>query len=251
MYEFAKGPLGIGQQVDQAIKLTRHIYLSALGVVLLTVSIGVLSAFTNTSFVEQADDIGSIGASAWAGFIIFTILTVYLYFLLVIQICYRAFGLGDMVDAMTMSFKKLFPLIGLYLGLVLAVSFGMILLIVPGMILVISLSLSMYCMVLEGTGPIESLKRSHSLVWGNWMRTAMVFSVGGLLLIVFYFIVVFVSATVIFTSDPDSIQFWTSVLTSAITPFAQPFLIAMGLVIYNDVRVRKEGGDLEDQIENL
>ena len=251
MYEFSKQPLGIGQQLDQAIKLTRHVYKSALTVVGLMIAIGVLSTFSGLNVAAETMDVESMGVSFWAGMIIFILLNVYLYFLLIVQVSFKAFDRGDLTDAMQVTLKKLLPMLWLFFLLMIAIMGGMILLVIPGLILTISLSMSLYCMALEGTGPLESLKRSHSLVWGNWTRTAMVFTVGGLLMIVFYLVVGVGVGALVLTSDQDSAQFWTNLLSSVITPFAQPFFIALGLIVFNDVRLRKEGGDLEAQIESL
>lgn len=253
MYDFPKVPLGIGQQLDQGFKLARYTYPAAFGVIVLIAIIGVLAALSGAGLdVENTDDPTAIPASFWVGIIIFGVLNAYLYILLVIQVSFAAFGKGDMLDAMSFTLRKFIPLIVMYILYFLALTIGMILLLIPGFILAVSLSLCFYIMALEDAGPVESLKRSHSLIWGgNWWRATIVYTVGTLIVFGFMFLVGIVVGLLGTDLETGQTSMWADILFALLQPLIQPLLFCFGLVVYNDVRIRKEGGDLEDQINNL
>ena len=252
MYEFSKEPLGIGQQLDQSIKLTRYTYKSTIGVVILTVIVGMLSVFTGIGMPVEEGVMPEISTGQVVAFIVFTMLQVYLYFLMLTGVTYKAFNLGDIGDAALFSVKNIHRLFAMTILLMIAIIIGYVLLIVPGIILTVSMSLCFYCMVLEGTGPIASLKRSHQLVWGNWTRTLVVLSIAGIIVMVFYFIIGALAGVMAIgvESERDAIML-INLVSTGLAPVMQPFFIAVALVIYHDVKLRKEGDDLSSEIENL
>lgn len=249
-YEFSKQPLGIGQQLDQSIKLTRATYKSALGVVAMTMVIGVLNAFAFGSSLAEDGTMPEMSGGELTAFIVFILLQVYLYFLMLTRITYAAHGLGDLSDAASFSIKNLHRIIGLYLLFMLAVMVGYVLLIIPGLILTISLSLCFYIFLLEKTGVVASLKRSHELVWGNWMRTMVVFSVGGIIVLIFYFIIGAVAGLAAFGTTTNA-EVAINLISAVLSPLVQPYFIALCLVVYHDVHLRKEGDDLSTELDSL
>lgn len=252
MYDFSKEPLGIGQQLDQSIKLTRATYKSTLPIIALTIVIGILNAFAiGNTVVADDGSVPEMTGSELGAVITFALLQVYLYFLMLTRITFGAHNLGDLADAAAYTIKNLHRIAGLYILFMLILIVGYMLLIIPGFILTISLSVSFYCFILEKTGPIDSLKRSHSLVWGgNWGRTMIVFSVGGIIVMIFYFIIGAL-AGVAAVGSASNAELMINLISSAFAPFVQPYFIALGLVVYNDVRLRKEGGDLAAELDSL
>lgn len=249
MFQFSSSPLGIGQQLDQSFKLTRGVYKDCLGVIALTIAIGILSSFANVSIDPENPE--AIDLVSIAGLFIFALLTIYLYFLLTVRICYSAFARGDMTDSLITSLKGLLSLIVFYVCMVLVVGIGFVLLIIPGFILLITLSLGLYAMVLEETGPVDALKRSHSLVWGHWWRTATVLTVGGLIVSVFYLLLGVVVGALSVSTEEETMTLLTNLANGVLGPFIQPYFVCLGLVIFHDLRTRREGADLETQIANL
>ena len=132
------------------------------------------------------------------------------------------------------------------------------LLVVPFFILSVSLLLFVATCVFDGKGPISSLTASHRLVWGNWWRTAAILTVGFFLLLVLYFAVtlaVGVLAPLGFGAGPEN-ALVVAVAFGGISflllyLFVMPFYYALMLVIYWDLKLRKDGGDLAARVGAL
>lgn len=130
-----------------------------------------------------------------------------------------------------------------FLVYVLAVTLGMILLIVPGLILALSLMFEEYGVVLEGLGPIQALNASHNLVWGHWWRTLGLFL---LMLIPTAFLFAIIAA--ILHIDLGSMDaaghgrdlFEQTVLQMVFMAFLGPFFYSILFLYYHDLMLRKQ-----------
>lgn len=80
-------------------------------------------------------------------------------------------------QAMGRGFSRMGAIILTGFLAMLAVVGGMILLLVPGLILMVTLGFCPYIVALENLGAVDSIKRSHNLVWGHFWRTAVVMTV--------------------------------------------------------------------------
>jgi len=253
MFQFATEPQGIGQILDQGIKLFRVCFKPLLPILILMMVIGVLNSLVSPVQV-QVQEASDIPITVAAGMIVFGLLNIFLYTALVSRCCDVADDKGDLTDAMEIAFRKFIPVLAMYICYTLALMLGMVLLIIPGMILMFSLMLAIYVMILEDAGPIAALKRSHALVWGNWWRTATVLTVAGLMLMGFFILVfAIVGGAMFFTTpdDPQVVLLMTGFLNAVLTPLINPLLVCILLVLFKDLKVRKEGSDLESAIDTL
>lgn len=139
----------------------------------------------------------------------------------------------DFVKPLSLAVKK-FPTI-LFAGLLytLAITIGLVLLVVPAVILMISLSFCGYFILLEDKGGYESLMASHRLVWGDWWRTNWVFFVPSLLFLVF-----FVSIGFMFNLM-DASSNLLNVGLELLTAFITPYFYVIGYLQYHDLKLRK------------
>lgn len=123
----------------------------------------------------------------------------------------------------------------------------------PFWLYAISLYLSQTILLLERLGPVKSLNTSHRLIWGKWWRTATILTVGGIIILVAYFIAVIVGALGgAVMSGGEAVLATTIamlVVIAAISMFIGPYLVSLLLVIYWDLKLRKEGGDLAARAE--
>lgn len=139
----------------------------------------------------------------------------------------------------------------------LAVAAGLVLLVIPGLILIISLILGTNLIVFEGKGPIAALSGSHRLVWGNWWRTAAIFTVGLFVLIVIYVAAGLVVAilTPIFaigSENPALVGLISGMIIGLlINLLVTPFYSALLIAVYWDLKLRKEGTDLAARVSAL
>jgi hypothetical protein len=114
-----------------------------------------------------------------------TSITLFLYMMAVLilhtAIFYRIGAIinqfdGGNFDALLQGIKKLLPILlatGFY-----TVFVGMgLMIVIPGVILAVSLQFYTPLILFEDTTVIESLQRSHKLVWNNWFRTATVLAI--------------------------------------------------------------------------
>ena len=155
------------------------------------------------------------------------------------------------------ALDRLPTLIGAMVLYMLAAMLGLILLVIPGLILMLSLMLYSPIVMLEKEGAYAALRKSHRLVWGNWWRSAIVLTVPFVIFIVIGAIIGTL-AIVAFgigsiggepnSADPTILLISTlfEVLGNTI---GIPLITAVTVVLYNDLRLRKQGGDLAQRMQ--
>ncbi len=119
-------------------------------------------------------------------------------------------------------------------------------------------SLYLPAVVLEGEGPIGALARSSRLVQGQWFRAGAVLTLASLILIVLVSVPVLIVSLVIGLAgvasgfgNPES----SSVVTQSVTFVVQILFSSVGfityLLLFVDLRNRREGTDLSERISSL
>lgn len=118
----------------------------------------------------------------------------------------------------------------------LCVILGFLLLVLPGLYLVLAFGLWLQVMVVEDVSGMATLRRSRALTKGHMMRVLGVFTVSGLLVAV-------LSMAVSLALDlvPVVGFLGQSVVQSLVLPYSSAVLI----LLYFDIRCRKEAFDLE------
>lgn len=138
-----------------------------------------------------------------------------------------------------------------------ALAIGLILLVIPGLILMVSLILGANVLVLERKGPVESLKTSHSLIWGNWWRSAAILTVGFIIVMVVYVAIGFaigLAIPIAGVAGEDALLAisMSSILISALMTFLlAPYYTALLIALYWDLKLRKQGEDLASRVAAL
>jgi hypothetical protein len=102
-------------------------------------------------------------------------------------------------------------------------------------------------------GPFAALRQSVHLVWGNWWRMAVFYVVGVAVVIVAAVLLGALIAAIV-SSLGAGIPVMTSVFTevaNVLGAVTAPFAGAMLLATYGDLRVRREGTDLQQRIAGL
>jgi hypothetical protein len=161
----------------------------------------------------------------------------------------RSIGVGT---SLGIGIRKLLPVfVGMVVYMV-AVMLGMVLLVIPGVILMLSLAFYQMLIVVDGNRTFASLRASHRLVWGNWWRTATVFLVPAVLYLVIYVVLVLVLGMVIPFTDGEggrtTLEFAINVMTIGVGTFSMPLFYSVALAQLNDLKLRKQGLDLEARI---
>ena len=120
--------------------------------------------------------------------------------------------------------------------------------IVPFVYVGVVWSVALPAMLLEEIGAAESLGRSFRLVRERWWPTFATLLLAWLLMLFITFVVgaLLTTATVLATDDDSvtaiALNFLTNLIASVVTT---PFIAAVTIVLYFDLRVRKEAFDLE------
>lgn len=126
-------------------------------------------------------------------------------------------------------------------------------LLVLGTYLAVLLSCTWPAVLLARQHPLGALRQSVRLVWGNWWRTAAVYAVGAVVVIVVS-ILVGALITAIVSSLGAGITVSTSVfmeVATALGAVMAPFAGALLLATFGDLRARREGTDLQQRIAGL
>lgn len=117
----------------------------------------------------------------------------------------------------------------------------------------ILLSCTWPAVLIAGQGPLSGLRQSIRLVWGNWWRTAATYAVGAVVVFVLGILVGILIALVVPTLTSDVPVMWAtfSVIANAMMAVVAPLVGALLLAVFGELRVRKEGVDLQRRITGL
>ena len=160
-------------------------------------------------------------------------------------------------SALQAALVRLVPLLLAVVLMIVAITVGLVLLLIPGFILMVSLMLGTNLVLFEGKGPIEALSGSHKLVWGNWWRVAAILTVGFILLMVIYAavgLIIGVLAPLIGFGVDDIVTYSaiSGLLVGVIVNvLVTPYYAALLIALYWDLKLRKEGGDLAARVGAL
>jgi hypothetical protein len=265
MYSLPTEPGSIGHTLDAGFKLYFVSFKRVLGLGILAIGSVAVPIFAASMLLALSSKAGrqpELAELAFFGVAVLFAMTLYLWFYLAAMCRIGGIAYGQDMSlraCIAMSLRRLFPVIVASILYTLALVGGFLLLIVPGLILWLTLAFYALCIVLEGDGILESLRHSHRLVWGNWWRTATIATV---VLIVYY--VVSLAIEIPFfvlehlLSDPQAtngsaafeslLSMLGSVLSAVIT---FPLMASVFVVVFHDLKLRKEGQDLESRVEAL
>ena len=251
MFELASGPRDLGEILAQGIRLGQLAFLRLFMLMSVIAFLGVIPTFClvwgagnqTIGFQEMLDGLHGVYGLA---LLIVGLLGLPLRAILLNRIA--AAARGQSYSRNEELAKALHLWLRLFVAgvvLLLAVSLGFVLLLVPGLILCISLMFEEFGIVLEGYGPIQALNASHNLVWGHWWRT-----VGLLLMMILpcYILISIVGAML--GLDTGAIGeagmtgralFGQTVLEMVFAAFLGPFFYSILYVYYHDLKLRKQG----------
>ncbi|MDP1847700.1 MAG: glycerophosphoryl diester phosphodiesterase membrane domain-containing protein [Solirubrobacteraceae bacterium] len=256
--------LSLGEILDVSIKIClahwRTLIMAVLVVVVpvqiittiltadYTVSSFDLSADSSQTPEETLDELNQyIGGIALSGLL--QVCAV----LLATAACFRAIAqayLGESADwrsSLSYALKHAPSLLLLTLLYVLGVLLGTLLFILPGIWLYVAWAFALPALLVEGVRGRGALGRSFTLVKGRWWRTLGVLVVGFILAGIVSTLVQGVFLVGAFLGDDnDAVVLLLSGIAGVIgLAITTPFQAALITVVYFDLRVRKEGFDLE------
>lgn len=259
-------PLAVGEVLDVAIKITfrnaRTLFLLVLIVVAptqvlvtaidLSLTEGVVTGIESDS-VPSVDDISTFVAG-----ITLIVLLLVLSSTLATGAAYKAVVdayLGARPDwrtSLAFAARRLHSLIWISILTYLLATLALVALIVPGIWLFIAWSVAVPALMTEDVRGFRALRRSFRLVRGRWWPTFLIVMLGFLLAGVVSAIVGGLVGALAFAADSEVAEFIVNVLANVLSGgISTPFTAAFITVLYVDLRVRKEGFDLQLLAERL
>jgi uncharacterized membrane protein YgcG len=255
-------PLRIGEILDAGIKLfTRHwrpLVLSVVGIVL---PVQIISALVTASIAPEQFDFttteSGVAQDEEAEFLVsqgIVVLLGVLSALLATAVCFKAVAdayLGvepDWRRSLRFAVRRLGGLFVLSMAYVIVVALGLFLLILPGIWLAVAFAVSVPALLLERVGPFAALGRSFRLVRGRWWATFGALLVGYVLVGIIAALVqglIMVVPSVV--ADGNTlVGAVSSVIGGTVAAvLTTPYSAAVIALVYFDLRVRKEGLDLQ------
>lgn len=255
MYAIATAPRGIGQVLDSVFYLTRRAYLRMLPYTILSTLVSVapyLYALVTGAF-DSPERIVTFGETAgyWIAILVMVPVTMFLYGAGIVRIESIAQG-QDMGFGASMrrGFVRLGALLVSLLCCMLVIAVGVVLLVVPGLILTFLLMMFVPAVVIDGKGPIEALRHSRTLVWGNWWRVATISVVASIIMYVLFMIAGILVGYLAAANggDPAFVFLFEFAVTAASGLLMTVFFYALLAELYREVKMRKTGIDISARI---
>ena len=250
--DFKIQPLGLGQLFDTGIKIYfRHFkfVVGAAAIVLIPFHLVFFLIFK--MMFENPADLENVNIVVMISFVLLTIIMMPLIQGATIKVISDVY-MGETVSvkkAYAFAARKIGALIlgGIIFGIL--VGIGTILLIIPGIYLMVAFYLFPYAIVLENKSSTQSLSRSQQLVKGSWFKLFLVILLMGVLTWVIQAIVQVPWEMYVRSSDDILTVIRLMPVVQLIQNILQLLIYPIGIIIsilfYYDLRVRKEGYDLE------
>jgi hypothetical protein len=265
--------------VGEVLDLTFRIYRATVGKCLLFAGFGVISgqlaniyALARGRPLMRATTLQDLAAELrdpqlWALYLVGAVLTMVFYAAVLLR--QRALIVeGTAGGELAAAVRRVPALIGLGLLVVL----GIVALFVPAGLLggmmrgvlilaavialsygLIAVSCAQTILLIDGTGPAASLSRSWRLTAGSFWRLSMIYTVALIILLVLYVVTAAIAgfvAGVLGRGDFAVATASAEVVGVALGALATPFYSALALAVLGDLKVRKEGDDLERRISS-
>ena len=260
-------PLGIGEILDVAIKITtRHFWTLARAVLIAVVPLQLMASIVDLSVAEgtlssggsnlETDEFGNPQIDPdeiWtflAAFLVSAVLTL-LAQTIATGACFKAVTdayLGrtpSWLGSTAFVLRRLHSIVWIsFLTYVLA-GLALLACIVPGVWLFIAWTVAIPAFLTERVKGRRALGRSFRLVREFWWRTFAIIILGSILASIVSGVLVGVLTAVTFTAD-STIAFVVANFVASVAAgvLTTPFIAAVTIVLYIDLRVRKEGFDL-------
>jgi hypothetical protein len=248
-------PRGIGEILSTAFQLYRRYWrtlvaIAAVVVVPLTLlQYGIGHWFRSHS--QQLHDQVVVSTSFWAvagasllaalvGLLLYQVLTGAITRTIATEVGGQDLGLEQ---SYRFGFARLGPILVVSILVGLATLLGLIVLIIPGIYIGVRLAVSIQALVVEGKRGTDAMRRSWDLVGGHWWHAAFTLLVGALITGV-------VNAVI---TAPFSAGAWflQGIAAAVATIVTLPYGALVGVLLYLDLRARKERLDLDTLKANL
>jgi hypothetical protein len=280
MYTRPTAPLPIGGVIDDAIKLYRASFSSCWVLSLIGSIVVGATAIYRASQLRGVGTLGNLARSAdttqhlaealrqfsenfrGPGFLsqllIYGVqLLIYLaLFAQVNNVAQQRSGQSP-IDAVAAGLRRLPGSIVAVIVFSVGIGIGFFLLLIPGFYLWGKLEFWLASIFADDVGAIEGLGRSWVATSGNWWRSVTIVSVALIIILVLELLATVVTGSAVgvmlgvYHSSLEAIVIATQVVSAILSVFVLPMIPAVMLSIYDDLKLRREGGDLAARANSL
>jgi hypothetical protein len=245
-------PLGVGEILDAALAVYRRHAFALWKIVAVVVA---LPAALNGALAVAQRQVRDSNSSASGSLVVLELLFVVVTLValsLATAAAYRFVAdayLQRAVDAdasLRFGLKRIASVMWVSIIVGVGVFCASIFLLIPGVYLYVAWSVSIPVLLAENLRGRQALGRSRALVRGHFWPCLGVLALSFLLQVIVLFAVIFVLAAIVDTTGNDTLLFFEqSISTLIANTLVLPFQIAVTTVLYIDLRVRKEGFDVQ------
>lgn len=238
-------PLGVGEIVDASFTVYRRRFGPMIAIALVLVFIPFLVSLIGGCSIGEGGSAECTSPIGWLGYVAGSIGSIVATAAAVLVAAGAYAGVpSDWRAATRAGIRRILPLIGSTIVAGVLMGIGFVLVVVPGIFLAVSFAVMWEALMIEGIGPIESIKRSWRLVSGERWR---LFGAGLLMLIIGIVVFGIISLVLflILSGLGMSDGMAGYVVQQVATLLSIPLTSAVGTVLYLDLRVRKESLDTE------
>ena len=259
-------PLGVGEILDVAIKIYFRYAWTLFKIVLLVVApaqalIGLVDlSATEGAFsgVEQEPALEEEDLGTFIGGLSAIVLLTILSTSIATASCFKAVAdayLGEQpgaAESLRFVAQRLLAVIWILVLTYVLGSLALLALIIPGIWLFVSWTVALPAMLTEDVRGLDALRRSFRLVRGRWWPTFGIVLLGTILAGIVGAIVSGIVGALAFFAESDVAVFLVNLVGGTVGALiTTPFTAAFTVVLYVDLRVRKEAFDLQLLAERI
>jgi hypothetical protein len=254
-------PLALGETLDVAVEILRRRFLTLFGLAAIAaLPLQVLSVLVTISSLPGRYETRSGFDSIVLGGLFSSVFIGLAMRWLATSVCSQATlatylgGPSSFGDALRVTLRRIGPLLWLMVLVTVSVGFGWLFCTVPGIWLFVAWSVAIPALLLEDVRGIEAMRRSFRLVRYRWWPTF-----GALVVAYLLTVVATLTGTVLLQvlygdvtyDNRISYVVLASLVNYLLFSVTAPFLAAVVTVIYVDLRVRKEGFDIQYAMDRI
>jgi hypothetical protein len=259
MYQRPGAPSTIGGIIDDSIRLykatIRTWWLPSLLLSALSIAVTILMFLRLGATPSPADMLKLLRLPiVWAVYPLMMVLSVWMYMVMIANMTATVGGEQlSLAGGFARGLRSLPAALAATILFFLCFVVGTVLLIVPGIYAFGRLQYWPAALFAEDAGPVQALGSSWRLVKGNWWRAMTIFSVLLIMVIVLSMVITFVAGITVAVAHLDAasaligVQALSNVANILIVPVFPAALVAT----YGDLKLRRDGGDLEARVQDL
>jgi hypothetical protein len=253
--------MAIGELIDAAVRLYRLEWKVLMGIVaFVVIPVTYVQFWVTELVVDRIDPATLASPDALGALVLITLIFLAIQFLFVQPFLVAAIAraaadvyLGEPVGigrTYRYALSRLPAILWITILGLLATIVGFILLVIPGFIVLVRLAFAPAALVVEDQRGTKALRRSWRLSKGHFWRALGTLVLAGLIAAIVAAIVSLPGELVYQALGPDAWQI-SALGTALATVLTTPFGMLVVVLLYFDLRIRKEGFDIEVMAREL